>query len=332
VLDPARGVREDGAMAPPPNVLVLGDPAEPLLASLAARDDATFVIAKDEAALAAAPGADAILAWWTTRELLDAVLARAARARWVHSIATGIDRIVSPTLVEHPSVLTNTRDVFSPALAELSLLGMLYFAKDAPRLLRARAEHRWDPFEVETLSGKILGVVGFGSIGRETARLASAFGMKVHVHRRHPERASGDPLVTEVTTDREQLFASADYVLLAAPLTAETRGLAGARELSRMKPNAVLINVGRGALVDEPALVDTLQRRAIRGAVLDVFATEPLPAEHPLYGLDNVFLTPHCADRTATWLHEALALFLENLGRFRAGAPLLHPVDKTLGY
>ncbi|CAN5925539.1 D-2-hydroxyacid dehydrogenase [soil metagenome] len=327
-------VGERGAMGSERlNVVVLGDPGDPLLQTLSARYDATFVIAKDEDALAAAaPDADAILSWWANRDLLDAVLARAPRARWVHSIATGLDRITSPTLTAHPSVLTNTRDVFSPALAEFAVLGMLFFAKNAARLLRARDARRWEPFEVETLRGKILGVVGFGSIGRETARLAAAFGMKVHVHRRHPERQRPDPLVSEVVVDRRELFATSDYVVLAAPLTPETHHLAAAAELARMKPSAVLINVCRGGLIDEPALIDVLQRRAIRGAALDVFATEPLPPEHPFFAMENVLLSPHCADRTATWLAEALALFLENLGRFRAGAPLLHPVDKALGY
>ena len=316
-----------------PTIVVLGDPADPLLQPLALRSDARFVIGNTAEALATdAESADAILSWWTTRELLDAVLAHAKQARWVHSIATGIDRIASPALVAHASVLTNTRDVFSPALAEFALLGMLFFAKSARRLLRAQQEQRWDPFEVETLSGKILGVVGFGSIGRETARVAAALGMKVHVHRRHPQRTASDPLVSAVIEDRGELFATSDYVVLAAPLTPETRGIAGAPELARMKPSAVLINVGRGALVDEPALIDVLSRGVIRGAALDVFATEPLPPAHPFFVLENVLLSPHCADRTATWLAEALALFLDNLARFRAGTPLLHVVDKSLGY
>ncbi len=314
-------------------VLVIGDPQEPLLQQLALREYAHVVIgnAAPELALAAAD-ADVILSWWSTRELLDAVLTRATRARWVHSIATGIDRIASPTLLAHPIVLTNTRGVFSPALAEFALLGMLYFAKNVPRLERARVEKRWDPFEVETLAGKTLGLVGFGSIGRETARVAAALGMKVHVHRRHPQRAEGDPLVSAVVRDRRELFATADHVVLAAPLTPETRGIAGAAEIACMKPSAVLINVGRGDLVDEPALVDALARKAIRGAALDVFATEPLPAEHPFFTMDNVLLSPHCADRTATWLAEALALFTENLRRFREGSTLLHVVDKERGY
>lgn len=316
-----------------PTVLVVGDPQDPLLQSLSSRDDARFVVGNSEATLAAAaPTTDAILSWWTTRELLDFVLTRATKARWVHSIATGIDRIASPALAAHPSVLTNTRDVFSPALAEFALLGMLFFAKSAPRMLRARQERRWDPFDVETLRGKTLGLVGFGSIGRETARLAAAFGMKVHVHRRHPRRGPPEPIVSEIVVDRQELFATSDYVVLAAPLTPETQHMVGAAELAGMKPSAVLVNIGRGALVDEAALVDVLQRRAIRGAALDVFETEPLAPDHPLFAMDHVLISPHCADRTATWLAEALALFFVNLGRFREGAPLLHPVDKTLGY
>ena len=127
---------------------------------------------------------------------------------------------------------------------------------------------------------------------------------------------------------------SAGEVMRSMPVAIEwiQRAFAARAELARMKPSSVLINVGRGALVDEPALVDVLQRGAIRGAALDVFETEPLPAEHPFFGMENVLLSPHCADRTATWLAEALALFFENLTRFRAGAALLHPVDKALGY
>lgn len=316
-----------------PTIVVVGDPCAPILEALPSREEARFVVANTEAELAAAaPAADAILAWWTGRELLDFVLMRAPQARWVHSIATGIDRIASPTLTAHPCVLTNTRDVFSPALAEFALLAMLFFAKDAPRLQRAREARRWDPFDVETLHGKTLGLVGFGSIGRATARLAAAFGMKVHVYRRHPGRAMADPLVSEVVEDKRELFARADYVVLAAPLTAETRHIVGAPELACMKRSAVLVNVGRGALVDEAALVDALQRRAIRGAALDVFEVEPLAPEHPLFGMDHVLLSPHCADRTATWQAEALDLFFDNLERFRAGQALLHPVDKVLGY
>ena len=316
----------DGAL---PNVVVVGDPHDPLLEALAARDDATYTVSMDPQVLAAAAAtADAILSFWASRELLDGVLANAPRVRWVHSIATGLDRIMSPALAAHASVLTNTRDVFSPALAEFALLGMLYFAKNVPRLERARAAASWDPFEVETLAGKVLGLVGFGSIGKATARLAAAHGMKVRVHRRHP---AADPDVARVT-DRGELFATADYVVLAAPLTPETRHLAGAAELARMKPTAVLINVGRGALVDERVLIEVLRKKAIRGAALDVFETEPLPAQHPFFTMENVLLSPHCADRTATWLGEALALFTENLARFRAGMPLLHPVDKTRGY
>ncbi len=132
--------------------------------------------------------------------------------------------------------------------------------------------------------------------------------------------------------DKQELFATSDYVTLAAPLTPETRHLVGTEELGRMKPSAVIINVGRGPLIDEPALIDVLQRGQIRGAALDVFETEPLPPEHPFFTMDQVLLSPHCADRTATWMAEAMALFLENLEGSRAGETLLHPVDKRLGY
>jgi len=159
---------------------------------------------------------------------------------------------------------------------------------------------------VETLHGKILGLVGSQQSAGATARLAAAFGMKVHVYRRHPRREAADPLVSETVEDKRELFARADYVVLAAPLTAETHHMVRAPELACMKPSAVLVNVGRGALVDESALVDALRRRAIRGAALDVFEVEPLAPDTRSSRWITSCCHAHCADRTATWQAEAL--------------------------
>jgi phosphoglycerate dehydrogenase-like enzyme len=173
--------------------------------------------------------------------------------------------------------------------------------------------------------------VGFGEIGRATARLARAFGMRVHALRRRPV----DDELVERFYDRGSLgalLATADYVLISAPLTAETQGMIGKRELSQLPRNAVLINLGRGPVVVEEALIEALQSGALRGAVLDVFDVEPLPEGHAFYKLDNVLLSPHCADHTPTWLEDAMNLFVDNYGRFAAGQDLLNVVDKRSGY
>jgi phosphoglycerate dehydrogenase-like enzyme len=318
----------------PLTVLVLADPKDPRMRHLAEPPPGvSFVIGERLEQLGSAPReARAVLSWWGSHDTLDEVLTHAPHVRWVHSSAAGVDRLLSPTLLRSGVVLTNSRGVFSPALAEFTMGAILFFAKDFARMRRAQASRRWDPFEVEVLSRKTLGVLGYGDIGRAAGRLARAAGMSVVAHRRRPEPVPDDPAAAEVLADKLDVVRRADYLLVAAPLTDETRHLVGPRELSAMKPSAVLINVGRGALVDEPALVDALSHKRIRGAALDVFEKEPLPEDHPLYGMDHVLLAPHCADRTATWLDEAMACFLDNVRRYQRGEELKNLVDLRRGY
>jgi phosphoglycerate dehydrogenase-like enzyme len=237
-------------------------------------------------------------------------------------------------MVQIPTPLTNSRGVYARSLSEFALAGMLYFAKNLNRMRDAQRAHKWEQFDIDELHGKALGIVGYGEIGRRTAERAKPFGMQVYILRRRPQFAADDPLVDRVyrTDELDSLLAASDYLLVSAPLTAETRGMLGATQLARMKPSAVLINLGRGPVVVETALVDALRQQKIRGAVLDVFNQEPLPAGHPFYSLDNVLLSPHCADHTATWMDEAMQLFLENLELFRAGKPLKNLTDKKSGY
>jgi len=180
----------------------------------------------------------------------------------------------------------------------------------------------------------VLGIIGYGEIGRRTAERAKPFGMEVHILRRRPELAANDPLVDRIygREELDSLLANSDYLLLSAPLTDETRGMIGAAQVARMKSTAVLINLGRGPVLVETALIDALRRQIIRGAVLDVFEEEPLRAWHPFYSLENVLLSPHCADHTATWMEEAMQLFFDNLELFRAGKPLKNITDKRSGY
>jgi phosphoglycerate dehydrogenase-like enzyme len=182
------------------------------------------------------------------------------------------------------------------------------------------------------ISGATLGIIGFGSIGRDTARLAKGLGMHVVVVREHPERRGGyaDRVLGPGSVD--DLLAISDYVVLAAPVTPSTQHIIGAERLTRMKPTAYLINVARGSLVDEPALIVALRDERIGGAALDVFDEEPLPADSPLWNLPNVLITPHTAALTEKMWDRHYELVTRNLRRYMRGEPLLNLVDKREGY
>ena len=281
----------------------------------------------------AASAAEVILHCSGGRPLLEALWPHVPRVRWVHSRSAGVDNLLFPALVASPVILTNARGVFSRALAEFVIGAVLFFARDFRRLLRSQAAGRWEPFEPQALAGRTLGIVGYGDIGRAVAAPARALGMKVVALRRRT-RAEPDGLADEVLGPGalHELMARSDYVVVATPLTPETRGLLGRAALASMKREGVLINVGRGPVVDEEALVDALEQGRLRGAALDVYEKEPLPAGHPLYRCENVLLSPHCADNTTGWREEAMGVFLDNLERFRRALPLRNAVDKSLGY
>lgn len=266
--------------------------------------------------------------------ILQQIYPDLCRVEWLHCLSAGLDSVLTPEMTQVKIPLSNSRGVFARSLSEFALAGMLYFAKNLNRMREAQRAQKWEQFDIEELHGKVLGIAGYGEIGRRTAERAKAFGMQIHTWRRRPELAAGDPLVDRVygAKELESLLVASDYLLVSAPLTAETRGMLGTAQLASMKPSAVLINLGRGPVVVETALIDALRQGKIRGAVLDVFDQEPLPAGHPFYSLDNVLLSPHCADHTATWMEDTIQLFLENLALFRAGKPLKNVVDKQSGY
>jgi phosphoglycerate dehydrogenase-like enzyme len=317
-------------------VLVLADPAEPQLAMLKELPESTGIAVGKclEAFERAAPEAAVILNWSGSRELLEQVWRMAPRVRWVHSRSAGLEDVLFPGLVESGAVLTNSRGVFSAPLGEFVLGAALFFAKDLRRMVRSQEDRCWDPFDVTQIRGQTMGIVGYGDIGRAVACLAKAFGMRVLALRRRPELCRGDALVDEVipVARKLELMARSDYVVVTAPLTPETRGLIGEPELRAMRASAVLINVGRGPVVEEAPLVRALQERWIHGAALDVFDSEPLPHAHPFYRLDNVLLSPHCADHTPDWMDRAMQFFLDNFERFRKGESLLNVVEKRQGY
>ena len=261
---------------------------------------------------------------------------QAPRLRWVQLSSSGVGQLVERTgLGASPIVVTNAAGVHATALAEFVLFAMLYFAKRMPRVLADQRRRHWERFALDTLPGKTLGVVGLGQVGRAIARVARGAGLRVVAVRRTASGTGSDlPDVAVVypQSGLGALLAESDYVVLIVPFTPDTAGLLGAREIALMKPGAVLINIARGQLVDEPALIDALRSGHLGGAALDVFATEPLPANSPLWDLPNVLVTPHSMS-TALGENEALVeLFCENLRRYLAGEALRNVFDRGRGY
>ncbi|HEV2444482.1 MAG TPA: D-2-hydroxyacid dehydrogenase [Candidatus Sulfopaludibacter sp.] len=318
-------------------VLVLANPTEPQLAMLEELPPDTGIAVGDtaEAFERAAEDATVIFNWSGSGALLREVFAMCPRVRWVHSRSAGLDGVIFPELVAHPAVLTNATGVFSPPLGEFALGAILYFAKDFRRMVANQVAGRWEQFDITLISGQTAGIVGYGDIGRAVATRVRAMGMRVLAVKRHgPPLYNMDPLVDRIYSpaDRREMLALCDYVVAAAPLTEETRGMIGDAEFAAMKPDAVVINVGRGPVIDEAAMIRALTGRRIKGAALDVFDTEPLSEGHPFYKLDNLLLSPHCADHTPDWLDLAMRFFVEQFARYVKGEPLRNVVDKRLGY
>ena len=318
------------------HLLVLGNPAARHLKLLSRLPAGTSVTVTSDAGVAAAQAArtTAVLCDMGQADVLEGLLGQAPQLRWVHSLSAGVETLLFPGMLAHPLTLTNGRGMFKRALAEFVIAGCLFFAKDMRRLRASQAKGAWDPFYMQELHGRTLAIVGYGEIGRAAAGLAKAFGMRVLAYRRRPELSRADPLVDRVYGHGElpEMIAQADYLCAAAPNVPSATGLIGAPEFAAMKPGAVIINVGRGPTIVESELIAALQSGRIRGAALDVFDTEPLPAGHPLYSLDNVLMSPHCADRVEGWLDIAMSVFLENYDHFVAGRPLVNVVDKQAGY
>jgi phosphoglycerate dehydrogenase-like enzyme len=314
-----------------PLVLALSNADDSQLAMLAG---VPHVLVNSPAALAeAANDAEVILHWAGQRDLLRSAFLASPQLRWVHSRSAGLDRVLFPELVRSAVPLTNGRGVFSQTLGEFALAAILYFAKDLRRMIRNQVAGRWEQFLVEEIAGQTVGIVGYGDIGRAVASRAHAMGMKVFALKRHAP-ASTDPLIARFFGSHElpDLLAHCDYVVVAAPLTPETRHMIGDAAFAVMKPNAVVINIGRGPIIDQAALVRALGDGRIKGAALDVFEQEPIPPGDPIYKLENVLISPHCADQTRDWLDQAMRFFLLQYERFCNGQPLENIVEKHLGY
>jgi phosphoglycerate dehydrogenase-like enzyme len=294
---------------------------------------------------------EVLLRGFLSSEAFDRLLARAPHLRWVHSATSGVERALTPAALARDIVVTNARGVFSRPIAEHVLLMILAVSRHMPQLLELQRERTWQPLEGRELRDLTIGVIGYGSLGRAVASLATAFGSRVIALRRNPsagdrptagpasEVEDEDPFLVEPRLSRvfgpdglHELLGEADVVVLAAPLTAETESLIDEAALAAMKPGAWLVNVARGRLVDDHALIRALTDGRLGGAALDTFRDEPLPQASPLWDLPNVIVTPHTSWSSGRVLDRSVDLFCDNLRRFRAGQPLRNVVDRVAGY
>jgi phosphoglycerate dehydrogenase-like enzyme len=268
----------------------------------------------------------------------DRLLARCPDLRWVHSATAGVERVLTPTAAHRGLAITNARGVFSEPIAEYVLMMMLAVIRRLPQLLELQRERTWQPLAAREMRDVTVGIVGLGSIGRAVAELALSFGARVVAVRRSDapsERA--DPTLGRIdrvvgADQLPELLAESDFVVLALPLTSDTENLFDAHRLGLMKPGAWLINVARGGLVDERALLRALKAGHLGGAVLDTVRNEPVEPSSPLYDAPNLILTPHTSWSSGRVLDRSIELFCDNLVRFAAGAELLNAVDPGKGY
>ncbi len=263
----------------------------------------------------------------------------AKKLKWIHSPAAAVHQLMYTELIQSSVVLTNASGIHGPVVAEHAIAVMLALAKRLPQAMQYQAkktwsqEHLWNehprPREV---AGATVAVVGMGGIGREFTARAKALGMKVLAVRESPSKGTDGADAVYDSSQIDEVLPQADYVLLCTPVTPATISIMNQARLGKMKPDAYLMNVGRGPLIDEGALLDALKNHRIAGAALDVFEEEPLPPDSPLWSLDNLLITPHTAAVTERLWDRHYHQIVENLKRFLAGQPLLNEVDKRRGY
>jgi phosphoglycerate dehydrogenase-like enzyme len=304
-------------------------------------DVALTLIAPDGTPRGAIADADVLFRFTMNNASLIATLQAAPQMRWVHTGSAGVDRFVDLVQQYAPeAVLTNSSGVMSQPIAEFAFTMLCAAAKQLSVFMQAQARHEWlrhshAPTLRDLRGGRLL-ILGLGSIGQELARLAHGVGMDVYAVRRTP-LAPGEahPHVAQVVAqdaDWRAWLPTMDYVAVCLPLTPATRGIVGAAELAALPAHAWIVNISRGAIIDEPALIAALTEHRIGGAALDVAATEPLPPESPLWALPNTIITPHISWQSPGDNQRTLDLFMENLRRYRAGEPLLNVVPFDVGY
>lgn len=329
--NPTRKAAKRRARPPPPKVFVYHARAQAYRRLIAARfPDVTVACGHDEASLARHfPDAEIVIA----ATFPAPALSLAERLSWIQCTNAGVDFLipVRRRIRAKGITVTNASGIHGDVMADYVMAALVMLQWNFRRIFEDQAARRWKPREFEPLAEKTVGVVGLGAIGGDVARRAKAAGMTVLGVRRRPGRVEGVDRVFSAGA-LARMLPLCDFVVLAVPSTPQTRAMIGRAELAAMKRSAFLVNVARGGVVDERALVDALRRRRIAGACLDVFAEEPLPAKSPLWDLDGVIVTPHISGNPARYPERAFEIFAENLERWRAGRPLVNAVDLGRGY
>lgn len=289
--------------------------------------------AEDEAETAGVAEAEAVFRWIAGKRYETLVL-KGPKVRWLHTASAGVDHVLTPALKERGGfTLTDSGPAFGICIGEFVLAWMLTVAHRLPELMERQKRGEWTALQQEELYGQTIGIIGLGPIGRGIAARCKAFGMQTIGFRRTPAPVPDVDAVHTGADGLEHLLTESDWVIVAAALTDETRAILGAAEFGKMKASARIINIARGKLLDENALITALQNGEIAGACLDVFAQEPLPADSPLWTMPNVYVTPHNAPGWTQGLRRRqLSLFLANLARFANDKPLEGVVDMVRGY
>jgi phosphoglycerate dehydrogenase-like enzyme len=314
-----------------PKVAVLAVEAPPASVALdPLRAIADVHVARSAKELEAAlHDAEVLLYWDAPPGMLEDAWPHARSLRWVHTASIGVDAVMTDGVVSGDVVVTNTRGAFELPVAEFALTLLMAFAKDLPRTFDLQRRREWRPRRTDLVRGRRVLIVGAGHIARELAPLARGVGMDVTVVGRTAREGDGALGDVRSVAELDALLAEADDVVLALPLTGDTKGFLGAGRIARMRPGARLVNIGRGALVDDDALIAALREGRVAAAGLDVFDPEPLPREHPYWEIEQVVVSPHMSGDFAGWEDEAVDLFARNLRRWQAGEPLRDVVDKA---
>ncbi|HEY7405317.1 MAG TPA: D-2-hydroxyacid dehydrogenase [Candidatus Angelobacter sp.] len=281
------------------------------------------------------PDTDVFIGW----SLRPPQFVAAKKLRWIHSPAAAVHQLMFPELIQSSVVVTNSTGIHGPVVAEHAIAVLLALAKRLPQAMQYQAKKTWsqdllwhDRPRPREVAEATVAVIGMGGIGREFTVRAKALGMKVLAVRESPAKGTDGADAVYSPAEIDSVLPQADYVLLCTPVTPATTGLINAARLSKMKPDAYLINVGRGPLIDEGAVLNALKGKRIAGAALDVFNEEPLPSDSPFWSLDNLLLTPHTAAVTERLWDRHYKLIAENMKRFLADSPLLNLVDTKRGY
>ena len=261
-----------------------------------------------------------------------------AQLKWIHFGVAGLEHSLFPKLLKSKTTITNASGVHAGPISEFVISTILYFAKQFKDCQKFMQTENWTQWQVAKqmiqLKGKTIGIIGFGSLGKAIAKKAKAFDMKVIATRRLQKKVEHKKTVDELipVSNLSHLLKNSDFVIIACPLTPVTKNMIGKRELSEMKSTAFIINIARGEIINEAALINALQNKTLAGAALDVFEKEPLPKESPLFALDNVFLSPHISGNFPEYQHDVMVQFAYNLNRYLAGKDLKNRVCKKRLY